>query len=70
MDSLNIPELSIGIINDGEIAYHQTFGYAESPTIKLVFTTKRIKAKYLYLAKNEIAYHLPSVSYTEQYATL
>lgn len=28
MDSLNIPGLSIGIINDGKIAYHKTFGYA------------------------------------------
>ena len=28
MDSLNIPGLSIAVINDGEVVYHQTFGFA------------------------------------------
>jgi len=28
MDSLNIPGLSIAIINDSKVVYHQTFGYA------------------------------------------
>ncbi|MFD2561177.1 serine hydrolase domain-containing protein [Aquimarina rubra] len=28
MDSLNIPGLSIAIINNGEVVYHQTFGFA------------------------------------------
>jgi len=29
MDSLNIPGLSIAVINDREVVYHQTFGYAK-----------------------------------------
>ena len=29
MDSLNIPGLSIAIINDSKVVYHQTFGYAK-----------------------------------------
>lgn len=28
MDTLNIPGLSIAVINEGKVAYHQTFGYA------------------------------------------
>ncbi|WP_410485914.1 serine hydrolase domain-containing protein [Spongiivirga sp. MCCC 1A20706] len=28
MDSLNIPGLSIAVINDSKVVYHQTFGYA------------------------------------------
>ena len=32
MDSLNIPGLSIAIINDGEIAYHRAFGVSNTTT--------------------------------------
>ena len=28
MDSLNIPGLSIAVINDSKVVYHQTFGFA------------------------------------------
>jgi CubicO group peptidase (beta-lactamase class C family) len=28
MDTLNIPGLSIAVINDSKVVYHQTFGYA------------------------------------------
>ena len=29
MDTLNIPGLSIAVINEGKVVYHQTFGYAD-----------------------------------------
>ena len=41
MDSLNIPGLSIAIINDGKIAYHKNFGYANKEK-KLPITNKTI----------------------------
>jgi CubicO group peptidase (beta-lactamase class C family) len=41
MDSLNISGLSIAIINDGKVAYHQTLGYADLEK-KLPVTDKTI----------------------------
>ncbi len=41
MDSLNIPGLSIAVINEGKVVYHQTFGYANLEK-KLPVTTKTI----------------------------
>lgn len=41
MDSLNIPGLSIAVINESKVVYHQTFGYANLEK-KLPITTKTI----------------------------
>ncbi len=41
MDSLNIPGLSIAVINDSKVVYHQTFGYANLKK-KLPVTDKTI----------------------------
>lgn len=41
MDSLNIPGLSIALINDSKVVYHQTFGYANLEE-KLPVTDKTI----------------------------
>ena len=41
MDSLNIPGLSIAIINDSKVVYHQTFGYANLEE-KMPVTNKTI----------------------------
>lgn len=41
MDSLNIPGLSIAVINDGKVVYHQTFGFANLEK-KLPVTKKTI----------------------------
>ena len=41
MDSLNIPGLSIAVINDSKVVYHQTFGYANLEK-KLLVTNKTI----------------------------
>lgn len=41
MDTLNIPGLSIAVINDSEVVYHQTFGYANLEK-KLPVTNKTI----------------------------
>ena len=41
MDSLNIPGLSIAVINDSKVVYHQTFGYANLKK-KLPVTNKTI----------------------------
>lgn len=41
MDSLNIPGLSIAVINDSKVVYHQTFGYANLEK-KLPVTKKTI----------------------------
>src|SRR5690554_4459960 len=41
MDSLNIPGLSIAVINDSKVVYHHTFGYANLEK-KLPVTDKAI----------------------------
>ncbi|MDY8134271.1 serine hydrolase domain-containing protein [Aquimarina sp. 2201CG5-10] len=41
MDSLNIPGLSIAVINDSKVVYHQTFGYANLEK-KMPVTSKTI----------------------------
>ena len=41
MDTLNIPGLSIAVINDSKVVYHQTFGYANHEK-KLPVTDKTI----------------------------
>ncbi len=41
MDSLNIPGLSIAVVNDSKVVYHQTFGYANLEK-KLPITKKTI----------------------------
>ncbi len=41
MDTLNIPGLSIAVINDGKVVYHKTFGYANIKK-KLPVTDKTI----------------------------
>ena len=41
MDSLNIPGLSIAVINDSKVVYHQTFGFANLEK-KLPVTNKTI----------------------------
>ncbi|WP_299180015.1 serine hydrolase [uncultured Aquimarina sp.] len=56
MDSINLPGLSIAIINGNDIAYHNTFGFANLKTKKPV--TKRTIFEGASLSKPLFAYFL------------
>ncbi len=54
MKSLNIPGLSIAIINDGKVVYHQTKGYADIENKKIV--TKKTIFEGASISKSVFAY--------------